>query len=77
MFQDYALFPHRDVAGNVAFGLRMAGAPRRRRERRTSREVLELVGLAGSERPAGRDAVGRRAAAGGARAARSPPSRAC
>src|SRR5882672_9188721 len=23
MFQDHALFPHRDVAGNVAFGLRM------------------------------------------------------
>ncbi|RZV40847.1 MAG: ATP-binding cassette domain-containing protein, partial [Acidimicrobiia bacterium] len=25
MFQDYALFPHRNVAGNVGFGLRMAG----------------------------------------------------
>src|SRR5258707_6291876 len=23
MFQDHALFPHRDVQGNVAFGLRM------------------------------------------------------
>ena len=30
MFQEYALFPHRDVAGNVEFGLRMAGdRPRR------------------------------------------------
>ncbi len=25
MFQGYALFPHMDVAGNVAFGLRMSG----------------------------------------------------
>ena len=25
MFQDFALFPHRDVAGNVGFGLRMRG----------------------------------------------------
>lgn len=25
MFQDYALFPHRSVAENIAFGLRMAG----------------------------------------------------
>ncbi len=30
MFQDFALFPHRDVAGNVAFGLRMQGVDRRR-----------------------------------------------
>ena len=30
MFQEYALFPHRDVTGNVAFGLRMAGIESRR-----------------------------------------------
>ncbi len=28
MFQDYALFPHRTVEENVAFGLRMQGLPR-------------------------------------------------
>jgi spermidine/putrescine transport system ATP-binding protein len=27
VFQQYALFPHRTVAGNVAFGLEMAGVP--------------------------------------------------
>lgn len=27
MFQDYALFPHRSVAQNIAFGLKMAGHP--------------------------------------------------
>ena len=27
MFQDYALFPHRSVSENVAFGLRMQGVP--------------------------------------------------
>ena len=44
MFQEYALFPHRDVTGNVAFGLRMAGTSRGERDRRVA-EVLELVGL--------------------------------
>ena len=44
MFQEYALFPHRDVAGNVAFGLRMTGVGKDERRRRVS-EVLELVGL--------------------------------
>ncbi|MFQ3661859.1 MAG: ABC transporter ATP-binding protein [Chloroflexaceae bacterium] len=44
MFQDYALFPHLDVAGNVAFGLR--GMPRAERERRVA-ELLDLVGLRG------------------------------
>lgn len=46
MFQDYALFPHRDVAGNVAFGLEMSDVPVAERERR-AHEVLELVGLRG------------------------------
>ncbi len=46
MFQEYALFPHRDVAGNVEFGLRMTAVPRRTVARRVE-EVLELVGLAG------------------------------
>ncbi|MGL6280387.1 MAG: ABC transporter ATP-binding protein [Gaiella sp.] len=41
VFQDYALFPHLDVAENVGFGV-----PRRRRPERV-REVLALVGLEG------------------------------
>ena len=49
MFQDHALFPHRDVGANVAFGLRMARMPRSQIAERVS-EVLELVGLAGFER---------------------------
>ncbi|MBA8822916.1 thiamine transport system ATP-binding protein [Saccharopolyspora lacisalsi] len=49
VFQDGQLFPHRDVAGNVAFGPRMRGASKARRRERVG-EVLELVGLAGYER---------------------------
>jgi thiamine transport system ATP-binding protein len=49
VFQDHALFPHRDVLGNVAFGLRMRGDPSVQIARRTS-ELLELVGLTGFER---------------------------
>ena len=42
VFQDYALFPHLDVARNVAFGLgRLGTAARRQRVD----EVLELVGM--------------------------------
>jgi ABC-type Fe3+/spermidine/putrescine transport system ATPase subunit len=48
MFQDYALFPHRTVAENVAFGLRMQGRSRREIAERV-REMLETVGLAGFE----------------------------
>jgi thiamine transport system ATP-binding protein len=46
MFQDYALFPHRDVRGNVEFGLRMAGIGAAERSARVA-EVLALVGLEG------------------------------
>ncbi len=46
MFQDGQLFPHRDVGGNVAFGLVMQGVDRAARRARVA-ELLELVGLAG------------------------------
>lgn len=46
MFQDYALFPHKNVAQNIAFGLRMQGA-RPEAIRRRVDELLDLVGLAG------------------------------
>ncbi|HYI21549.1 MAG TPA: ABC transporter ATP-binding protein [Candidatus Limnocylindrales bacterium] len=49
MFQDYSLFPHRDVRGNVAFGLEMRGDARSAIDARVA-EVLELVGLSGFER---------------------------
>ena len=48
MFQDYALFPHLSVGGNVAFGLRMQGADRPTRDERV-RTVLATVGLEGYE----------------------------
>ncbi len=48
MFQDHALFGHHDVAGNVAFGLRMHRIPRADRVTRV-REMLTLVGLSGYE----------------------------
>jgi thiamine transport system ATP-binding protein len=48
MFQDHALFPHRDVLGNVAFGLRMRGDGRAETTARAE-AALERVGLAGFE----------------------------
>ena len=49
MFQEYALFPHRDVAENVAFGLRMQPLPRAQIDARVT-EMLALVDLAGYDR---------------------------
>ena len=51
VFQDGQLFGHRDVAGNVAYGLEMAGPARRDRAARRARvgELLDLMGLAGFE----------------------------
>ncbi|MFI9011358.1 ABC transporter ATP-binding protein [Actinosynnema sp. NPDC053489] len=46
VFQDGQLFGHRDVAGNVAFGLRMRRVEREARRKRVA-ELLDLVGLAG------------------------------
>lgn len=43
MFQDYALFPHLDIAANVGFGL---GGLARGARREQVRAMLELVGLA-------------------------------
>lgn len=48
MFQDFALFPHLNVAGNITFGLKMHGIPRHAQQERL-REVLALVGLTGFE----------------------------
>ncbi|MFI1413941.1 ABC transporter ATP-binding protein [Streptomyces sp. NPDC020707] len=48
MFQDHQLFPQRDVAGNVAFGLRMHGQSKQRQALRVG-ELLELVGLPGAQ----------------------------
>ena len=42
VFQDYALFPHKNVLENVAFGLRKV--PKKKRQERAF-EVLEMVGL--------------------------------
>ncbi len=52
VFQNYALWPHLSVAGNVAFGLEERRWPRERIRERV-REVLALVSLAdfGERRP--------------------------
>ena len=46
VFQDNQLFPHRSVAENIGFGLRMQGIARGARDRRVA-ELLDLVGLTG------------------------------
>jgi ABC-type Fe3+/spermidine/putrescine transport system ATPase subunit len=46
VFQDYALFPHKDVYANVAFGPRMQREPPGKAAARVQ-EVLALVGLTG------------------------------
>jgi NitT/TauT family transport system ATP-binding protein len=49
MFQESALFPWLNVRDNVAFGLRLAGLPRRERHARAA-TYLRLVGLGDFER---------------------------
>jgi ABC-type Fe3+/spermidine/putrescine transport system ATPase subunit len=48
VFQNYALFPHQSVAGNVGYGLKVRRRPRDEIQRRVS-EALEMVQLGGME----------------------------
>ncbi|MCT7373708.1 ABC transporter ATP-binding protein [Chelativorans salis] len=50
MFQSYALFPHLDVAENVAFSLKMKGVPKAERHKR----ALEMLRLTHMEEYAAR-----------------------
>ncbi len=49
VFQHFALFPHRSVLENAAYGLAVQGVPRAEREKRAG-EALALSGLAGWEK---------------------------
>ena len=81
VFQNYALFPHLDAAGNVAFPLRMAGVPAPERKARVAK-MLSLVDLGafGSRRIAGLSGGERQrmalARGPGQRAGIDPPRRA-
>lgn len=46
VFQNYALFPHMTVSGNLAYGLQMRKTPQQEIDRRIG-ETLEIVQLAG------------------------------
>jgi spermidine/putrescine ABC transporter ATP-binding subunit len=46
VFQNYALFPHMSVAGNIAYGLKARGVPKTEMARRVD-EALALVKLGG------------------------------
>ena len=48
MFQDYALFPHRTVAENIIFGLRMLNYPEDKIRQRLD-ELLKQINLSGFE----------------------------
>ncbi len=48
VFQNFGLFPHRSVMGNVEYGLEVAGMDREER-REKARQSLEVVGLEGYE----------------------------
>jgi ABC-type Fe3+/spermidine/putrescine transport system ATPase subunit len=49
VFQDYALFPHMDVANNVGYGLRLAHLERTAIRKRVQ-ETLQFLGLSGLEK---------------------------
>jgi putative spermidine/putrescine transport system ATP-binding protein len=51
VFQDYALFPHMTVAGNIEYGLKVRGVARAERARQVERalSLVRLVGLGGRQ----------------------------
>ncbi len=53
VFQDYALFPHLTVAGNVAFGLRMRNLPRHEIRTRVAAALEQVKMGAFASRPVG------------------------
>lgn len=44
VYQDYALFPHMTVEGNIAYGLRVRGTPRTEQEEKV-RHIAVLLGI--------------------------------
>ena len=46
VFQSYAIFPHLDVRGNIAFGMRKSGLPKSEIDARVE-EMLEMIKLPG------------------------------
>ena len=73
VFQDYALFPHMDVIGNVEYGLRVKKVGREERRRR-AREALALVRLEEYDERRPQPALRWTAAAGGARPGAGQPA---
>lgn len=49
VFQNYALFPHMNVAENVGYGLRLRKVPKEERKERV-KKILDLVQLSGYEK---------------------------
>lgn len=51
MFQDYALFPHKSVAENIAFGLRMANTPKEEIDQIVRQSLESIRMLSFADRP--------------------------
>ena len=52
VFQNYAIFPHLDVRGNISFGLRKSGLSKAEINTKVE-EMLELIKLQGYEERSG------------------------
>lgn len=73
VFQNFGLMSHRDVLGNVAYGLEVKGVSRVEREKKAM-EMIEMVGLKGHEKtPIGSLSGGMKQRVGIARALANDP----